>query len=125
VRVKSRTARGSILLVGKKLLQLGVFLRPLGFALIKSVCKPAPTNVLGKDNLLRLGRISALGFKLLYKADSLDISLISRLFSVRKVKRVADNEVSASRLLGGPLRDNLRDLLVKLFSLGCQSIISS
>lgn len=115
MRVQSRAARGSILIVRKKLLQLGVFLRPLGFALIESICKTAPANVLGKDNLLRLGRISALGFKLLYKAYSLNVSLISRLFSTRKIKGVADNEVSASRLLGGLLRDLLRDFLVQLF----------
>ena len=113
--VKSRPASRRILLVGKKLFELLKFLCPICLSLVKRICKTAPTDILGKNNLLRFGCISALGFKLFYKSDRLDIRLVSLFLAARQVEAITYNEVTALRLFGRLLRNLLANFFVKRF----------
>jgi len=126
VSIKGRSSCKLVLFLGKKLAKLLKLSAPIGLSLVKGICKTAPTYILGEYSLLSLGCISALSFKLLYKSYSLNISLVSCLFSIRKVKRIANHKVFALRKFGRLLRDLLCYFFVKLFSsLGSQLIISS
>ncbi len=62
-------SRGSVFLVRKQVFKFGIFLAPVGFSAVESVCNTAPANIFGKY-LLFFGSGSTVflfnGFQKLY-----------------------------------------------------------
>ena len=73
VSIQSAGTGGGILVLGKQPFQFGVFLCPIIFAGVKSVCQTAPAHILRKHLLLLGGGTPVLIFQLEQGTDSFDV----------------------------------------------------
>ena len=73
VGVQGAGTGSSVLILGKQSFQFGVFLCPIIFAGVKSVCQTAPAHILRKHLLLLGGGTPVLLFQLEQGTDSFDV----------------------------------------------------
>jgi len=73
VGVQGAGTGSSVLILGKQSFQFGVFLYPIIFAGVKSVCQTAPAHILRKHLLLLGGGTPVLLFQLEQGTDGFDV----------------------------------------------------
>ena len=73
VGVQGAGTGSSVLILGKQSFQFGVFLCPIIFAGVKSVCQTTPAHILRKHLLLLGGGTPVLLFQLEQGTDSFDV----------------------------------------------------